>query len=326
VKVYRDPKEIISSGRPLFLTIGTFDGVHRGHLKVLEGLKKRARAKKGSSCVLTFKAHPGEVLRPDRRPQLLTSTLHKLVLMDRAGIDACLLLDFTKGFSQQTPEAFVRDFLVSKLHVREVHLGYKSRFGSHRAGDTALMKRLAERYGFIFKETAPFSDQGVPLSSTLIRTLIQEGYLKEASHFLGRPYSLLGITVKGKGLGKRLGYPTANLDLRSEIVPPRGVYAVTVSILKFKDWIIQHGSVLDATPEVKGLRGVLNLGYRPTLTPDSRELVPEVHLLDFHKNLYGRVLEVTFHRRIRDEVRFKSLAELKERIGLDRKMAEKILR
>ncbi len=326
MKVYRSSKVLIISRKPLFLTIGTFDGVHRGHLKVLEGLKKRARSQKGLSCVLTFKSHPGELLHPDRRPHLLTSTLHKLVLMDRAGIDACLLLDFTKGFSQQTPEAFVKDFLVKKLKVREVHLGYKSRFGTHRAGDTASMARLARKYDFIFKETAPFTDGGIPLSSTLIRELIQRGDLKEASRFLGRPYSLLGVIVKGKGLGKRLGFPTANLDIRSEIVPPRGVYAVTVNILQCKDRTPPDGSVLGSRPEAAGLKGVLNLGYRPTVNSGPQELVPEVHLLDYHKDLYGRVLEVTFHTRIRDEVKFRSLAELKEQIAKDLETAKKILK
>jgi riboflavin kinase/FMN adenylyltransferase len=325
MKVYRNPKQLASLHRPLFLTNGTFDGVHRGHLKVLQDLKKRARLKKGLSCVLTFKTHPYQVLHPVKRPQLLTSTLHKLLLMDRAGVEACLLLDFTEEFSHQTPEAFVRDFLVKKLKVLEIHLGYKSRFGFHRTGDTEHMARLAARYGFIFKETPPFKEAGVPLSSTGIRELIQKGDLKRASRFLGRPYSILGTTVKGKGLGKRLGYPTANLDIRSEIVPPRGVYAVTVNILKFKDWIIQHGSTLDARPEASGLRGILNLGYRPTVDPQSKELVPEVHLLDFHKNLYGRVLEVTFHAKIRKEIRFDSLTALRQQIALDQKKAEKIL-
>jgi len=325
MKVFRNTRQLARIRKPLFLTIGTYDGVHRGHLKVLKDLTREAKRHKGISCVLTFKEHPWDLLHPKRRPKLLTSNLHRLLLLDRAGVDGCLLLDFTKKFSEQTPEVFIKELLVKELRVREVHLGYKSRFGFHRQGDTNTMRHMAEKYGFTFKETAPFKDQGTPLSSTLIRELIQRGDLKEVSRFLGRPYSLLGVTVKGQGLGKQLGFPTANLDLRSEIAPPLGVYAVTVNILKFKDWIIQHGAELDSRPEIKGLRGVMNVGFRPTVGGSQTRLVPEVHLLDHHKNLTGRILEVTFHQRIRDEKRFKSLTELKSQILKDVQRAKRIL-
>jgi riboflavin kinase/FMN adenylyltransferase len=323
MKIFHDPRQVIAGHKPLFLTIGTFDGMHKGHQKLLEGLKKRARSQKGMSCVLTFKDHPASRLHPEKRPRLLTSTLHKILLLDRCGIDACLLLDFTKKFASQTPEAFVRDYLVKRLQVKEVHLGYRSHFGSKRSGTPLKMSSLAGKYGFSFREVAPCKKNGVPVSSTLIRDLIRKGDLKQASQYLGRPFSLLGVTVKGLGLGKELGFPTANLDVRSETVPPKGVYAVTVDILKFRDHIVRRGLKIDSRPLRKGMRGVMNLGIRPTIPEKHKHIIPEVFLLDFHRSIYGRILEVEFHGRLREERKFGSLKALTRQISCDVKTASK---
>jgi len=327
MKLYHSPREIAKIKKPLFLTIGTFDGLHKGHQKVLEGLKKSAKRRGGVSCVLTFKQHPTSILHPAKRKQFITSSVHRLALLDRLGVDACLLLNFTKSFAKQRPEEFVKKYLIKKLHVREVRLGYRCHFGFHRAGTAARMAKYAKKYGFIFKEASPFTEKKIPLSSTQIREFIHRGDLSSIRQYLGRPYSLFGYIVKGKGLGRRLGYPTANLDLRQEILPHLGVYAVTVNILKVKDWMVDTGSVINGASERSGIKGILNFGLRPTVAGGGeKKVVPEVHLFNFKKDLYGRMLEIVFHKKIRDERRFKSISALKNQILLDEKEAKKVLR
>ena len=326
VKIYRNTKQLSVLHKPIYLTIGTFDGVHKGHLKVLKSLKAVAAKNNGVSCVLTFKQHPASQLHPFKIPKFLTSTYHRLALMEQAGIDTCLLLDFSNNFLKQTPEAFVKDFLVNKLKVKEVHLGYRSKFGFHRSGSTKTMARLAKKYNFKFKEIKPCLSKTKPISSTLVRGCIQVGNFKEASRYLGRPYSIYGLTVKGRMLGRKIGYPTANLDIQPEIVPPLGVYAVSVNILKMKNWVIQHGSTVNSEAEKKGVKGILNFGVRPTVSRRKKKVIPEVHLLNFKGQLYGRILEVIFCEKIREERAFASIKELKVQIALDERKAIKSLR
>jgi riboflavin kinase/FMN adenylyltransferase len=313
------------SRRPLILAIGNFDGVHRGHQRILDAVVARAKDVGGVPAVLTFFEHPQRVLHGSQEPRLLTSPQHRLLLFQQSKIEVCFFLHFTLELSKTSPEEFVRKWLVRQLGVREVHLGYNAHFGFNRRGNGALMKQLAGELGFNFFEAEPLMVEREFVSSTLIRASILRGDLERAGQLLGRPFSVFASVVRGKGRGKGLGYPTANLKVHSEILPPQGVYPVELRERGFHlDSIVETTEFEYRADEPGEWRpGILNFGVRPTFGEAMGEPVPEVFLFNFTGNLYGKTVEVVFHPKLRDEKTFPQASELVRAIEEDVTQAER---
>lgn len=287
-------------------TLGVFDGVHRGHQKIIETVKQHAGREKGESVVITFDRHPKNVIE-SRPPSFITTLEHRLVLFERLGVDHTVVLAFDQKLSRMTAEDFVRDILVRWLNVKSLVLGFNCHFGKDREGNIALVRKLANDYGFAVYGCSPEIYRGQVISSTAIRQAIQGGLLEKAQGMLGRPVSIMGTVVEKSGRGRVLGYPTANLNLHHEVRPPRGVYGTKVH------WKGQEYLALT------------NIGLRPTFAKESfasddETLEIEVHILDFREDIYGRDLEVQFLFKIRDEIPFKTTDELKAQIERDKEL------
>ncbi len=303
MRIYRDLDALSPDRfRAPAVTLGVFDGVHRGHLLILERLRSSARRLGGDAVVVTFDRHPRLVIAGSA-PPTITSLEHRLVLFERAGVDATAILRFDERLAAMPAERFLGEILLGKIGARAIVLGADSHFGREREGNIRFLEERRERHGYEL-EAVPLLARpgGRGISSTVIRAAISEGRLDDAAEMLGRPVSLLGRVERGDERGRRLGFPTANLALHHELHPPRGVYAGNV--------------------EVDGVRyrALVNIGVRPTFDGPACELV-EVHLLGFEGNLYGRVLEVEFLRRLRDERRFESPDALTAQIRADREAA-----
>ncbi|NQT92051.1 MAG: bifunctional riboflavin kinase/FAD synthetase [Lentisphaerae bacterium] len=294
---------------PVALAAGFFDGVHRGHQKVILKTVEAARALGGEAWVLTFDTHPTKVLRPGSAPLLLTSNEHKLRLLQALGVDGCLLVPFTLSLAELRPEAFVSTLLESIPSLKEIMVGRDWRFGRNQTGDAAFLSTLAQRQGIRATAVSPVQRKGHVVSSTRIRAEIADGNLDEAAAMLGRPFDILGTVTRGRNLGRALGFPTANIDPHNEVIPPLGVYAAYA--------LLEDGSVE---------KGVTNVGVRPTISlPGDGGPVVEVHLIDFDRHLYGETMEVCFVARIRDERRFADAGKLSARIAEDVLEARRIL-
>ncbi len=293
---------------PVAATIGVFDGVHRGHQRVLNELVAWAHEDAGDAVVVTFDRHPREVLT-GQKPVALASLEHRLVLLARAGVDAALILPFDEKTAGTAAEDFVQQVLVGALGAKKVLLGANHRFGHERRGDLDLLLRLGPSLGFQAREVPlePADEEGHVVSSTAIRAAIKDGRLGDAERMLGRPVTVLGQVVKGDARGRLLGFPTANLDLHHEARPPRGVYAALASLEDAKD----------SSERARHL-AVVNVGRRPTFHPEADEDLVEAHLLDWKGGeLYGRTLEVSFLAKLRDEQRFSGADALVAQIRAD---------
>src|SRR5436189_4603166 len=265
------------------VTMGTFDGLHRGHQAVLAEVKRRARAGKLASVLVTFDPHPLAVVNPAAAPKLLSLPEEKEAAVRADGIDRFVLMAFTPAVAQLDAEAFVRR-LCDEYEMRELVMGYDHGFGRGRAGDVELVERLAGEQGFGMAVVDAVRDNGQPISSTLIRTAIAHGDLDSAARWLGRRYSIRGTVVRGAGRGRTIGIPTINLappDSR-KLLPPDGVYAVRVRILESGTRIL--------APDSKILGGMMNQGPRPTFGEETRTL--EIHLFDFDGDVYGETVYV----------------------------------
>ncbi|HNV87060.1 MAG TPA: riboflavin biosynthesis protein RibF [Candidatus Omnitrophota bacterium] len=307
------------------LTMGVFDGVHLGHREVLSRVRLAARKIGGTAAVLTFQEHPQNVLKPHASKFLLTSFTHKLTLLEAEGMDLCLVPHFNVRFSKMSPEAFVEKILVRKLKIRKLILGDDSRFGHRRQGDVSRMADLAARFGFDFEAVPARKEKMFTVKSTLIRELLAEGELEAARKFLGRPYSVAARIVRGEGRGRELGFPTANLDLENEILPPMGVYAVRARLIDSRIlperpgfFVMKHAHLPERWP------AVLNWGKKPTFRCNIREAVAEVHLLGFRGNVYGKMLEIEFLKMLRRERKFACAEDLKRQIFADIRRAERV--
>ena len=298
----------------MFLAAGFFDGLHRGHQRVIAQTVARARAAGGEAWILTFDAHPLKILAPAAAPRLLTSNRHKLKLIESLGVDGCLLLPFTRALAGLEPALFVGRLRRQIPSLAEIFVGTNWRFGRHASGRPALLARLGRDLDFAVTVVPPVFHQGHPVSSSRIRRHILLGQFSQASALLGRPCSVLGTVIHGRGVGRKLGYPTANLDLHNEVLPPNGVYAVTARIHAG-----HRRAAIDAA-------GIASLGVRPTFrnTPPGATVL-EIHLLDMRPVLYGRDVEVFFRRKIRRERAFRSAEELRRQIPLDILRARRIL-
>lgn len=277
-------------------TVGVFDGVHLGHLAVLQKVIERAVALNVRPVMVTFSGHPKSVLL-GHAPATITSLEHRLLLFERAGIQTTLVLPFTDELRELPAEDFVRKILIKGLGLRELVFGFDSKFGKDRGGNPESLRPLAKELNLGITEVPPARESGRAVSSTFIREAVQLGDLPRASALLGRPTSLLGTVVPGDQRGRKLGFPTANLRLHHELRPPNGVYAAQ---------LLRRGELLPA---------VVNIGDRPTFDADGTQV--EAHLLDFHGDLYGEVLEVFLIQRLRDEKAFASEQALQEQITAD---------
>jgi riboflavin kinase/FMN adenylyltransferase len=299
VNIVHQPAELHAGSRKVCIAVGVFDGVHLGHQQVIRQAIADADQQEALSVLVTFDRHPNEVVAPDRVPPLIYLLPKRLSVIASLGVRSTLLLHFDRTFSQIPAEEFVRDLIRDLGHVYSLCVGSEFTFGFRRQGNVPLLKRLGHELGFLVHGLAAVSLDGEVVSSTRIREAIQKGDLDAASQMLGRPYALSAKVVHGDHLGRQLGVPTANLDVIGLALPPNGVYAI-------------HAVVASQSH-----RGVLNIGFRPTLQSPTPRLQVEAHLLDFAGELYGHELEVTFVQKLRDEQKFPSVDALKVQIARD---------
>jgi riboflavin kinase/FMN adenylyltransferase len=292
---------------PVALTVGNFDGVHRGHQAMLERLFGEARERRLMSCVLTFEPHPREFFSPLAAPTRLTSLREKCELLAARGLERVHVQRFTPDFAALLPETFVEQTLARRLNARWLLVGEDFRFGAKRAGDLPALKRLAARQGFEVAVMPVVAHAGTRVSSSAVRAALAAGDLASAEALLGRPYSISGRVVHGRKLGRELGFATANVQLKHNRPPLTGIYAVKV-----------HGAAEEALP------AVASLGVRPTITASGRAVL-EVHLFEFSRDLYRTHLRVEFLKKIRDEEKYADLEALKAQIGRDCEAARRFL-
>ena len=291
---------------PLFLAIGVFDGVHLGHQAVISTSAEHALAANGTAVVVTFDPHPEKILRPDKAPHLLTATPHKIALIRALGVRHLLIIPFDKHFAATEPEDFVRQLVQHSKPLREICVGHEWSFGRNRRGNLGLLTKLGTEFNFNVIGSTPVSVSGEIVSSTTIRRAIEEGDLKKAATMLGREYTILGTVVRGDDLGKKIGFPTANVSAHSEQFPPNGVYFAEAKL----DGVIYPG--------------VVNLGYRPTISSGRSDRILEVYLLDFDRDIYGKDLELRFIRYLRPEKKFENVDALVRQIERDVQQAREL--
>ena len=280
------------------LALGNFDGVHRGHRKILDRLHRVASERGATSVVMTFDPHPPRVVRPDKAPPLLMTKSQKLEAIAQAGVQGAAIVRFTRELSQWDPETFVRTVLVDWLHVSEVWVGANFLFGHDRSGNFSMLRDLGGRYGFKAEKIDPVRYKDFVVSSTRVRRLVSEGRMDEAGALLGHEYVLDGTVMRGDQRGRTLGFPTANLCTDNELLPPHGVYATTARV----------GEAVYAS--------ITNIGTRPTVEQSGRTVI-ETHIFDLDKDLYGSTISVGFVQRLRDERAFESLDLLRAQIDSD---------
>src|ERR1043166_5814390 len=301
--VLRSISDLATLPGPLFLAIGVFDGVHLGHQAVISTSAKHAKEAGGTPVVVTFDPHPVKVLRPNNAPHLITATQHKIALIRDLGVRHLLVLHFDRSFAATSPEDFVEQLVENSKPLREICVGHEWSFGKGRAGDLALLKELGQQAGFNVIGVQAVSVNGEVVSSTAIRKAVEEGNLVKATQMLGREYTILGTVVRGEQLGRKLGFPTANLSAHSEQFPPNGVYVTEARM----------GGTL--------YRGVANLGFRPTVAGEKSERLLELHLFDLDREIYGDEIEVHFVRYLRPEQKFADIEALKAQITADVRQA-----
>jgi len=302
MEILRSIPELSRLPGPLFLAIGVFDGMHLGHQAVISTSAEHARSVNGTPVVVTFDPHPEKVLRPQAAPHLLTATQHKIGLIRDLGVGHLLIIAFDKQFAATEPEDFVKQLVKHSKPLREICVGHEWSFGKNRRGNLGLLKKLGAQFDFEVVGIPPVTMNGELVSSTAIRHAVQTCDLRKAAVMLGREYTILGTVVRGDDLGKKIGFPTANLSAHNEQFPPNGVYFAQAML----DGVIYPG--------------VLNLGYRPTVSSE-KDRVLEIHLFDFERDIYGSDLEVRFVRYLRPEKKFESVDMLARQIALDVKQA-----
>ena len=283
------------------LTIGNYDGLHLGHRKIIERIKIKARENKGTSMLMTFHPHPLTILKPDKFVRLITPLPVKRRLIEEAGIDVLFIIPFTDEFHLISPESFVENILVQKLGIKGLIVGYDFKFGKEGKGNVEYLAVKSTQYGFFFDVQEAITLDNEKVGSNRIRRMIQEGDVKKAGLHLSRPYMVEGTVMAGDGRGRTIGFPTINLQTEFPLIPRRGVYISSVEI----------GG--------KRLPAVTNIGFNPTFDGQNRTI--ETYIMDFSQDIYGRKVALYFLDRIRDEVKFSSVNELKDRIREDVEIA-----
>jgi riboflavin kinase / FMN adenylyltransferase len=303
MEILHSISELAKLEGPLFLAIGVFDGVHLGHRAVISTSARHAHSADGTPVVVTFDPHPAKILRPQNSPHLITSTPHKIALIRALGVGHLLIIQFDEKFAATSPEEFVVQLVISAKPLREICVGHEWSFGHKRAGNLAMLRNLGFRYQFNVVGIAPVKVNGAVVSSTAIRARIERGDFAGAAALLGRDYTILGTVKHGARLGRQLGFATANLSAHSEQFPPDGVYFVEAWL----DGVLHHGLV--------------NIGVRPTVTGQDGKRSIELHLLDFHRDIYGADVEIRFVKFIRPEKKFENVEALAQQIADDVKAA-----
>lgn len=286
------------------ITIGTFDGVHKGHQKILKRIIDIAKSRNGKSILITFYPHPRFVLQPGNKDLKLLNTLdEKIRLLENFGLDNLVVAPFSKGFSQMPALAYIKDFLVENFHPNTIVIGYDHHFGINRSGDIALLKEYQKIFQFQVEQISKETIEDIAISSTKIRKALLAGDIETSTHLLGHPYQLSGYVIKGEQIGRTLGFPTANIQLtvNYKLIPKTGVFAVLINV------------------QGKAYKGMLNIGFRPTVEGNSKTI--EVNIFDFNKDIYGEEISITLVKRLRDEKKFKNLEALKKQITSDKKEA-----
>jgi len=303
VKIYHSIEEFEGVENAV-VTTGTFDGVHIGHSKIIDRLKEIATSINGETVLLTFFPHPRMVLFSDNDLKLITTKKEKIALLAAAGIDHLIIHPFSREFSRLSSVEFVRDILVNKIQTSRLVIGYNHHFGRNREGSFEHLKEFGPMYGFQVEEIHAQDIDAISVSSTKIRKALESGDITTAKDYLTHDFNLSGIVVTGNHIGRKIGFPTANLQVldQHKLIPANGVYSVTVLVHEQK------------------YKGMLNIGLRPTI--DGEEKTIEVHILDFEANIYGEEITLTFEDWIRDEKKFESLDALKAQLELDKKFVQ----
>ncbi|WP_396194482.1 bifunctional riboflavin kinase/FAD synthetase [Flavobacterium sp.] len=289
------------------VTIGTFDGVHLGHQKILEQIISAAKSSDSESLVLTFFPHPRMVLQEGSEMKQLNTLNEKISLLENLGIDNLVVHPFDKDFSRMTAEEFVKEVLVDTFHLKKIIIGYDHRFGRNRTADINDLKTFGETYGFEVEQITVKQINEVSISSTKIRTALAEGNIERANEYLGYPYSLTGLVTKGQQLGRTIGYPTANITLEEDykLIPQNGVYVAQC---------VLNGQTVF---------GMMNIGHRPTVNGTNQTI--EIHFFDFNEDIYGQKITVSLLKRLRNEEKFPSLDSLKEQLNTDKTNAKSFI-
>ncbi len=286
------------------ITLGNFDGVHRGHQRILKMIIQHARALGGASVVYTFDPHPLNILRPEAEPLKITTFAEKAHLVEKMGIDYLICEKFTKSFAEKTPEEFIQKIIYDRIRPREIVIGHDYAFGKKRKGSIELLQKRGKKYGYAVHVIRDITIKNIPVRSTTIRKLIAEGRVSLAQKLLGSYYSLSGKVIHGKQ--RRIGFPTANLSHIKDLIPQQGIYAIRAST--------PHGQ----------FDGVVNIGFNPTF--DGTKLCIEAHLFDFDYILYGQHITIFFVKRIRGERKFSDVPSLVRQIEKDIALAKRILK
>ncbi|MEY2950168.1 MAG: hypothetical protein RLZZ248_1369 [Bacteroidota bacterium] len=290
------------------LTVGSFDGLHLGHVEILEKMVSVAKKNGLQTCLITFNPHPREILKKSGSIDLLTSRKQKNDLLEKAGLEHLVVVPFNLEFANISASEYVEQFLVPRFQPRVIIIGHDHRFGKDQKGDVKLLRNLGIKWGFEVEEMKPKCIEDEIISSTKIRKLLKAGDVHKAQSMLGRPFEISGKVIHGQKLGRNLGFPTANLLLEDDkqIIPKLGIYAVKAKI---------HGSTF---------KGMLYIGYRPTVT-DNKALSIEVHIFNFNQNIYDSIVSLLFIGFIREDEHFEKLDDLKTKMAFDREIALKML-
>ena len=306
MEVLRSIADLARLRAPVFAAIGVFDGVHLGHQAVISTSADHARGDDGTPVVITFDPHPAKVLRPHDAPHLLTATEHKIQLIRALDVEHLLVIHFDREFAATSPEDFVQQLVRHAKPLREICVGHEWSFGKGRAGNLELLKRLGAENGFKVVGIPPVTVNGEVVSSTAIRAALEQGDFTRAAAMLGREYTILGTVKHGEHLGRKLGFPTANLSAHSEQFPPNGVYIAEAKL---------DGAVL---------RGVANVGCRPTVESATPERLVELHLFELDREIYGQDVEVRFVKYLRPEQKFENVDALAKQIARDVEQARRL--
>lgn len=290
------------------LTLGTFDGVHKGHQKIINNLVKTAAEKKCESLILTFFPHPRMVLQEPSEIKLLNTMKEKSMLLESLGVNHLIIHPFDQSFSRLSAEEFVVEILLNHLGLQKIIIGYDHRFGRNRSADIHDLIQYGEEYNFEVEQISALEIDSISVSSTKIRTAIQEGNILKANEYLGYPYFLTGKVIKGKSIGRTLGFPTANISIEEsyKLTPKNGVYVVETNL------------------DSKRVYGMMNIGFNPTLEDNKHSI--EIHFLNFSGDLYNQSLKISVLQRIRDEVKFDSLDKLQQQLETDKSFTLQFLK
>ena len=299
MKIFRSIEDYNLNQRTI-LTIGTFDGVHEGHKKILNKLMSTSKKKSLSSVVLTFFPHPRIILNKYNEVKMIDTLDEKIKAFEKLGIENLIIHPFDKNFSLLSADQFIKDYLIEKLKINHIIIGYDHRFGKGREASVDDLKKYGESFDFIVEEIKAHEVESIAVSSTKIRDAILNSNFEIAKKFLGRDYELNGVVIKGKGLGKTINFPTANLNIKEQykLIPSKGVYLVRV---------YYNNNFFE---------GMMNIGNRPTIQGINQ--TQEVHIFNFNKNIYGEHLKVFFLKKIRDEKKFNSVEDLKNQLIRDK--------